>query len=166
MINLLEIALFLVKLTMHPSLFFYFHNAAGSRASQEGFFTWSVDFKVFVSKKSPKNRENSVVSYAYRRTDYPTGTDPESGSRSQVGTGIEPILKFQDPESYRNRGFWNRSNTRAEAGMCLKLGVGRDNKLLVGMYISSSNSNFVQRNFTELWRPNFEQSSKFGLFYG
>ena len=111
MINLLEIALFLVKLTMHPSLFFYFHNAAGSRASQEGFFTWSVDFKVFVSKKSPKNRENSVVSYAYRRTDYPTGTDPESGSRSQVGTGIEPILKLQDSESYRNRGFWNRSNT-------------------------------------------------------
>ena len=114
MINLLEIALFLVKLTMHPSLFFYFHNAAGSRASQEGFFTWSVDFKVFVSKKSPKNRENSVVSYAYRRTDYPTGTDPESGSRSQVGTGIEPILKFQDPESYRNRGFWNRSNTNKD----------------------------------------------------
>ena len=97
---------------MHLSLFFYFHNAAGSRASQEGFFTWSVDFKVFVSKKSPKNRENSVVSYAYRRTDYPTGTDPESGSRSQVGTGIEPILKFQDPELYRNRGFWNRSNTK------------------------------------------------------
>ena len=54
------------------------------------------------------------LTYTYRRTVYPTGTDPESGSRSQVGPGIEPILKLQDSESYRNRGFWNRSNTRKQ----------------------------------------------------
>ena len=62
--------------------------------------------------KNPPKIVKIVLSHMHiRQTDYPTGTDPESGSRSQVGTGIEPILKFQDPESYRNRGFWNRSNT-------------------------------------------------------
>ena len=45
---------------------------------------------------------------------YPTG-NREPSFKSQVGPGTEPILKLQDSESYRNRGFWNRSNTNTHA---------------------------------------------------